>query len=158
MTTFKELAEAWIASREHCSGSLGGIRFWVDEFGPLQVDQISEDPVDQAINRLVARGKLRGGTGKDRGQPTGQPLSGSTNRSSTEQSQRLSELAKTYTEEALDTLVDVARNGRTDAARVSAANALLDRAYGKPAVKEEKEIVDLPPVVIELTGSRGSRI
>ena len=41
MTTFKELAEAWIASREHCSGSLGRIRFWVDEFGPLQVDQIS---------------------------------------------------------------------------------------------------------------------
>ena len=60
--------------------------------------------------------------------------------------------AKTYTEEALDTLVDVARNGRTDAARVSAANALLDRAYGKPAVKEERETVDLPPVVIQLTG------
>ena len=48
--------------------------------------------------------------------------------------------------------MDVARNGRTDAARVSAANALLDRAYGKPAVKEEKEVVDLPPVVIQLTG------
>ena len=32
------------------------------------------------------------------------------------------------------------------------ANALLDRAYGKPAVKEENEIVDLPPVVIQLTG------
>ena len=44
------------------------------------------------------------------------------------------------------------RNRRIDAARVSAANALLDRAYGKPAVKEEKEIVDLPPVVILLTG------
>ena len=58
MTTFKELAEAWIASREHCSGSLGRIRFWVDEFGPLQVDQISEDQVDQAINRLVTRGKV----------------------------------------------------------------------------------------------------
>ena len=52
---------------------------------------------------------------------------------------------------ALHTLVDVARNGCTDAARVSAANALLDRAYGKPAVKEESEIVDLPPVVIQLT-------
>ena len=78
MTTFKELAEAWIASREHCNGSLGRIRFWVDELGPLQVDQISEDQVDQAISRLVARGKLKGGTGKDRGQPTGQPLSGST--------------------------------------------------------------------------------
>ena len=47
--------------------------------------------------------------------------------------------------------MDVARNGRTDAARVSAANSLLDRAYGKPAVKEETETVDLPPVVIQLT-------
>lgn len=28
---------------------------------------------------------------------------------------------------------------------------LLDRAYGKPAVKEETEIVNLPPVVIQLT-------
>ena len=91
----------------------------------------------------MARGGFREGAGR--------PL-GSTNKSSPEQSQRLSELAKTYTEEALQTLVDVARNGRTDAARVSAANALLDRAYGKPAVKDEKEIVDLPPVVIQLTG------
>ena len=76
---------------------------------------------------------------------------GSTNKTSPEQSQRLSELAKTYTEDAIATLVDVARNGRTDAARVSAANALLDRAYGKPAVKEEKELMDLPPLVIELS-------
>ena len=89
----------------------------------------------------MARGGYREGAGR----PTG-----SANKSSPEQSQRLSGLAKTYTEEALDTLVDVARNGRTDAARVSAANSLLDRAYGKPAVKEEKEIVDLPPVVIQI--------
>jgi hypothetical protein len=97
----------------------------------------------------MARGGYREGAGRP---------SGSTNKSSTEQSQRLSELAKAYTEEALHTLVDVARNGRTDVARVSAANALLDRAYGKPAVKEEREIVDLPPVVIQLTGPRDSRI
>ena len=95
----------------------------------------------------MARGGFREGAGCP---------SGSTNKSSPEQSQRLSELAKTYTEEALQTLVDVARNGRTDTARVSAANALLDRAYGKPAVREEKEIVDLPPVVIQLTGPNGS--
>ena len=91
----------------------------------------------------MSRGGYREGAGR--------PL-GSSNKCTAEQSQRLSELAKTYTEEALQTLVDVARNGRTNAARVSAANALLDRAYGKPAVKEEKEIVDLPPVVIQLTG------
>jgi phage gp46-like protein len=89
----------------------------------------------------MARGGFREGAGRP---------AGSTNKSSPEQSQRLSELAKTYTEEALQTLVDVARNGRTDAARVSAANALLERAYGKPAVNQEQEIVDLPPVVIEL--------
>lgn len=89
----------------------------------------------------------RGGYRKGAGRPLG-----SSNKCTGEQSQRLSELAKTYTEEALETLVDVARNGRTDAARVSAANALLDRGYGKPAVKEEQEIVDLPPVVIEVVG------
>jgi hypothetical protein len=91
----------------------------------------------------MARGGFRVGAGRP---------SGSANKSSPEQSQRLSELAKAFTEEALQTLVDIARNGRTDAARVSAANALLDRAYGKPAVKEEKETVDLPPVVIEVVG------
>ena len=89
----------------------------------------------------MARGGFREGAGRP---------SGSTNKCSPEQSQRLSGLAKIHTEEALKTLVDVARNGRTDAARVSAANALLDRAYGKPAAKEEKEIVDLPPVVIQI--------
>ena len=90
----------------------------------------------------MARGGFREGAGRP---------SGSTNKSSPEQSQRLSELAKIYTEEALETLVDVAGNGRTDAARVSAANALLDQAYGKPVVNEEREVVDLPPMVIELT-------
>ena len=90
----------------------------------------------------MSRGGFREGAGRP---------AGSANKSSPEQSQRLSEFAKTYTEEALDTLVDVARNGRTDAARVSAANALLDRAYGKPVVNEEREVVDLPPMVIELT-------
>jgi hypothetical protein len=34
---------------------------------------------------------------------------------------------------------------------VSAANALLDRCYGKPAVKEELEKIDLPPLVIQIT-------
>ena len=91
----------------------------------------------------MAHGGYREGAGRP---------SGSTKKSSPEQSLRLSELAKAYTEEALQTLVDVARNGRTDAARVSAADALLDRAYGKPAISEEREIVDLPPVVIQLTG------
>ena len=88
---------------------------------------------------------MRGGFRDGAGRPAG-----ASNKASPEQGQRLSELAKTYTEEALYTLIDVARNGRTDAARVSAANAILDRGYGKPAVKEEQSIVDLPPVVIQV--------
>ena len=87
----------------------------------------------------------RGGYRSGAGRPTG-----SLNKTTSEQSQRLSELAKDHTHDALLTLVDVAKNGRSDAARVSAANALLDRGYGKPAVKEEIEHVDLPPLVIQI--------
>ena len=74
----------------------------------------------------------------------------SPNKASRDQTQRLSELARNYAGDALNTLVDVARHGRTDAARVSAANALLDRGYGKPAVRDEQSVVDLPPVVIQV--------
>ena len=87
----------------------------------------------------------RGGYRSGAGRPTG-----SRNKTTSEQSQRLSELTKDYTHDALLTLVDVAKNGRSDAAHVSAANALLDRGYGKPAVKEVIEHVDLPPVVIQI--------
>ena len=87
----------------------------------------------------------RGGHRSGAGRPTGR-----LNKTTSEQSKRLSELAKDYTHDALLTLVDVAKNGRSDAARVSAANALLDRGYGKPAVKEEIEHVGLPPVVIQI--------
>lgn len=42
-------------------------------------------------------------------------------------------LARQYTAEALEALVAVVRDSESDAARVSAANALLDRGYGKPS-------------------------
>jgi len=74
---------------------------------------------------------------------------GALNKATLEQSQRLSELAKAHAEDALMTLVDVARNGRTDAARVAAANSLLDRGYGKPASLPPED-VSVRPTVIEL--------
>ena len=95
---------------------------------------------------LIGETKMpSGGYRAGAGRPTG-----SFNKTTSEQSQRLSELAKDYTYAALLTLVDVAKNGRSDAARVSAANALLDRGYGKPAVKEEIEAINLSPVVIQV--------
>jgi hypothetical protein len=45
----------------------------------------------------------------------------------------LSDLAKQYTDVALNVLVDVAKGGESESARVAAANAILDRAYGKPS-------------------------
>ena len=86
----------------------------------------------------------RGGYRSGAGRPTG-----SLNKTTSEQSQRLSELAKDYTHDALLTLVDVAKNGRTEAARVAAANALLDRGYGKPASLPPEDF-SMRPTVIEL--------
>ena len=86
-------------------------------------------------------GGYREGSGRPRG---------SLNKTTLEQSHQLSELAKTYTEDALMALVDVARNGRTDAARVAAANSLLDRGYGKPIAVEGSESEHFAPTIIEI--------
>lgn len=41
------------------------------------------------------------------------------------------EAARTYAEQAIEALADIAENGDSEAARVSAANSLLDRGWGK---------------------------
>ena len=78
MTTFREVTEAWIASKEHCAGSLGRIQFWVDQFGYLPITEVGEDDVDRALEALVARGKLKPGRNGQPATPTGEPLAGST--------------------------------------------------------------------------------
>ena len=45
----------------------------------------------------------------------------------------LRSLARAHTELGIQTLAGIARNSTSDAARVSAAQALLDRGWGKPA-------------------------
>src|SRR5215211_1598991 len=42
------------------------------------------------------------------------------------------DLARRHTETAISTLVEIAENGEHEAARVSAATALLDRGWGRP--------------------------
>lgn len=42
--------------------------------------------------------------------------------------------ARSYGHIALQTLVDIAENSKSDTARISAAAQLLDRAFGKPGV------------------------
>ncbi len=46
--------------------------------------------------------------------------------------QALAEAAREHADTALQVLVSIATNGQSEAARVSAANAILDRAYGRP--------------------------
>lgn len=42
-------------------------------------------------------------------------------------------LARAYTEQAVRTLAEIMEHGESEPVRISAANSLLDRAFGKPA-------------------------
>ncbi|AVA20666.1 hypothetical protein [Rhizobium sp. NXC24] len=44
----------------------------------------------------------------------------------------IAQMAKVHAVDALNTLAKIAKSGESESARVSAANALLDRAYGRP--------------------------
>ena len=68
-----------------------------------------------------------GGTRDGAGRPAGSP-----NRATIDMKSRLSMLAREYTYTAFDTLLDVAKNGQSEPARIAAATALLDRGFGKP--------------------------
>ena len=91
---------------------------------------------------------MHGGKREGAGRPAG-----SKNRSTSHQNERICELAKSHSEVAIGVLVEVAMKGKTDAARVSAANALLDRAYGRPTTLQRVEMPDLAPQVIELVAT-----
>ncbi|MEX0504543.1 DUF5681 domain-containing protein [Alphaproteobacteria bacterium LSUCC0719] len=53
---------------------------------------------------------------------------------------RVAELARSHTLEAIDTLVDLMRHGRDERVRGTAAQALLDRGWGKPKVEVVSEV------------------
>ena len=48
---------------------------------------------------------------------------------------RVAELARSHTLEAIDTLVELMRHGKDERVRGTAAQALLDRGWGKPKVE-----------------------
>ena len=69
----------------------------------------------------------RGGSRSGAGRPAG-----SENTDTAAARRALSELASGHIEVALGALADIAANGQSEAARVSAACAILDRTYGRP--------------------------
>ena len=48
---------------------------------------------------------------------------------------RVADLARSYTTEAIETLVDLMRHGKDERVRGTAAQALLDRGWGKAKVE-----------------------
>lgn len=72
----------------------------------------------------------------------------------------LKALAQTYAPEALKTLSQIMRDAAApQAARVSAANSLLDRGYGKPVQQNEIGGIDGLPIKYEFTVKRaGSEV
>lgn len=69
----------------------------------------------------------RGGVRPGAGRPAG-----SENSDTAKARRALSELASGHIEVALSALADIAANGQSEGARVSAACAILDRCYGRP--------------------------
>jgi len=71
----------------------------------------------------MAKGGAREGAGRP---------AGSENTDTAQARRALAELASGHVEVALSALAEIASSGQSEAARVSAACALLDRTYGKP--------------------------
>lgn len=72
---------------------------------------------------MAQRGGKRPGAGRKKG---------SRNRATVAQRMSISELAQSHAEVAMKTLAEIAAKGESETARVSAANAILDRGFGKP--------------------------
>lgn len=66
---------------------------------------------------------------------------------------RLSQYARMYTQDAISALVHVCKSGVSEAARVSAANSLLNRAYGMPKQVAELTGPNNGPVMMRLDAS-----
>ena len=72
---------------------------------------------------MTSHGGMREGSGRP---------AGAVNKATSELKLSLSELAREYTNDALDTLIDVMQSSQSDSARIAAATAILDRGYGRP--------------------------
>lgn len=76
----------------------------------------------------MAKGGARPGAGRK---------PGSKNKATVGQLEAISDLAREHTETAINALAQIATAGESEAARVSAATAILDRGYGKPKQMNE---------------------
>lgn len=91
---------------------------------------------------MTQRGGKRPGAGRPKG---------ARDKATREQGATLGEMARAHTAAALKTLAAIAKSGESEAARVSAANALLDRGYGRPPQSLELSGPDGEPIALDLS-------
>lgn len=89
---------------------------------------------------------MSGKRGSRPGERRGGRAPGTPNKATKEHKGTLEQLARAYTTQALETLAHICTAGESEAARVSAANALLDRGYGKPVQATEVTGADGGPI------------
>ena len=68
--------------------------------------------------------------------------------------QKVAELARAYTTEAIETLAELMRSGNDDRVRGTAAQALLDRGWGKPKVEVVSDGTDTYIEALRLINER----
>jgi hypothetical protein len=95
-------------------------------------------PTKQIGNSPAARAGGRPGRGRPKGSKNAKTL-------------EIEALAKEYAGDALQALFDIATNGASEPARVSAATALLDRGYGKPRQAVEHSGEGGGPLLVTVT-------
>jgi hypothetical protein len=91
---------------------------------------------------MASHGGMREGSGRP---------AGAGNKATSELKASLSELAREYTNDALDTLVEVMQSSQSDSARIAAATVILDRGYGRPTKTTSLEVnAPFIPTTIQL--------
>lgn len=90
----------------------------------------------------------RGGKRRGAGRPTG-----SLNQMTLARHAALADAVDAHIETAISALAEIAKHGQSEAARVSASVAILDRAYGRPRQASEAPASDdSRPDVIYIRG------
>ena len=100
---------------------------------------------------IIIDGNQRKSTRKGGKRPGAGRPKGGVSRATPAQKDDLSARARLYTDVALKALVAIAKGAESEAAQVAAANALLDRGYGRARQALEVSGTDGTPLAVAIT-------